>query len=164
MTAGRLLLLTHFHSTVPTVNQTSCPTPLCPPTPLSTKSTVSHLHLPPPPAPLAVIFSSQSSFLHPRVPNYLPSYSVCQSPLFTNTRRHTASFFTALTKPVPATTSFFPSVPIIPLWSCLTLSTRQTYLRNLFPNHMNTANASITVLVADRRKERIHLAQSIDLL
>jgi len=29
---------------------------------------------------------------------------------------------------------------------------------------MNTANASITVLVADRRKERIHLAQSIDLL
>jgi len=79
-------------------------------------------------------------------------YSTRQSPLFTTTRSHTASFFTALTKPVPATASFFPPVQIIPLWSCLILSTRQTYLRKLFPNHMNTINAPITVLVADYRQ------------
>lgn len=36
--------------------------------------TASHLHLPSPPAPLAFIFDSQSSFPHPRVNNYVPVY------------------------------------------------------------------------------------------
>ena len=45
------------------------------------------------------------------------------------------------------------------LCSCLILSTRPNCLRNLFPNHMNTINAPIKVLVAKHSKEWIQLAQ-----
>jgi len=97
-------------------------------------------------------------------PFILPAiYSTFRSPLFITTRRHTASFFPVLTKPVPPAASCLPTVQIISP-SCLMHSTRQTYLKKLFPNHTNTINAPIIVLVSKHRKEWIQSAQSEGLL